>query len=291
MNTQQIVTLIRRRYSCRRYRPLPLAAETRQQLADFAASLRRGPLGSRTRFTLIAATDEDRSALRGLGTYGVIRGNTAFIVGAVEQGPHAMEDFGYLMERLVLLATELELGTCWLGGTFTKSRFAARIAAQPDEVVPAVVAVGYAAAGARRDLIRAGVRASRRHPWSRLFFDGDFSTPLERGTAGVYALPLEMVRWGPSASNRQPWRIVRTEAGWHFYLRRTPGYSHRALPFRLLGLADLQRLDIGIAMCHFALTATALGLRGRWVHAEPPLPRPDALTEYIVTWEPSEETT
>ncbi len=291
MNVQQIVTLVHRRYSCRRYRPLPLAAETRQRLANFAAPLRRGPLGSRTRFILVAATDEDRNALRGLGTYGIIRGNTAFIVGAVEQGPHAMEDFGYLMERIVLLATELELGTCWLGGTFTKSRFASRIAAQPGEIVPAVVAVGYAAEGAKHDLIRAGVRASRRHPWNRLFFDSDFNTPLERVTAGAYALPLEMVRWGPSASNRQPWRIVRTEAGWHFYLRRTPGYSHRALPFRLLGLADLQRLDMGIAMCHFALTATALGLPGHWVHAEPPLRRPDALTEYIITWKPSKETT
>jgi len=91
------------------------------------------------------------------------------------------------------------------------------------------------------------------------------------------------VRLAPSASNRQPWRVVQDGSAYHFYLQRTPGYG-RGFPFTLLGLADLQRVDIGIAMCHFALTASELGLAGAWTVRQPSLPTPGDTGEYVVTW-------
>ena len=95
--------------------------------------------------------------------------------------------------------------------------------------------------------------------------------------------PLEMVRWAPSASNKQPWRIVRIGDAWHFFLQRTKGYGKGTLLFRMLRLADLQRVDIGIAMCHFELTARSLGLSGRWSIEDPKLKMAEN-TEYTITW-------
>ena len=60
-----------------------------------------GPLGSRARFALVAATEGDQEALRGLGTYGFIKGATGFIVGAAERSPEDLEDYGYLMEHAI----------------------------------------------------------------------------------------------------------------------------------------------------------------------------------------------
>jgi hypothetical protein len=54
--------------------------------------------------------------------------------------------------------------------------------------------------------------------------------------------------------------------------------------FYLLQFADLQRVDLGIAMCHFELTARELGLAGRWVVQDPNIAKPDDQTEYIVSW-------
>ncbi len=96
--------------------------------------------------------------------------------------------------------------------------------------------------------------------------------------------PLEMVRLGPSASNKQPWRIVKHDRFWRFYLRRTPGYREDLIK-RILDLCDLQRLDMGIAMCHFELTARELGLEGEWVVETDLDTNPDELTEYMVSWE------
>ena len=53
--------------------------------------------------------------------------------------------------------------------------------------------------------------------------------------------------------------------------------------FRALRIADLQRVDLGIAMCHFALVARESGLDGRWVVDDPGLDLP-AGVEYTATW-------
>ncbi len=282
--THPITDVIRRRFSCRTYRPDPIEAEMRQRLVRAAAALRSGPFGAALRFRVVAATEEDRRSLKGLGTYGFIRGAGGFFLGAVGRGERNLEDFGYCMEELILFATDLGLGTCWLGGTFSKSAFAARIRLQPEEVMPAVAAVGYIAE--RRSLvdrvIRRSAKGDRRRPWEHLFFDEQFGRPLSRQDAGAYAEPLEMVRLGPSASNKQPWRIVRQGNAWHFYLQRTPGYLQGW--DKHFVVADLQRVDLGIALCHFELTAREVGLSGHWVLADPALELPDDQTEYTATW-------
>ena len=93
-----------------------------------------------------------------------------------------------------------------------------------------------------------------------------------------------MVRLGPSASNKQPWRIIQDGSTWHFFLQRTPGYGSGSLVFNLLRLADLQRVDMGIAMCHWELAARELGLQGKWVVKDPDIDKPDGQTEYIASW-------
>jgi len=121
-------------------------------------------------------------------------------------------------------------------------------------------------------------------PAEQLFFEQQFGQPLPTVAADAYAAPLEALRWAPSASNKQPWRVVRIENAFHFHLTRTPGYGKGRVLFYLLQLADLQRVDLGIAMCHFELTARELGLAGRWVVQDPNIAKPDDRTEYIVSW-------
>ena len=136
--------LINTRYSCRTYRAEPIAPETKRELTEFLTTHTVGPFGSQARFALIAASPGDRQALKRLGTYGFIKGATGFLVGAVRRAPRDLEDYGHLLEQAILYATGLGLGTCWLGGTFTKSSFAARMGGlERDEVMPAVVSVGH----------------------------------------------------------------------------------------------------------------------------------------------------
>lgn len=280
---QPMMAVIKERFSCRIYDEQPIEEAKKRLLTEYLSTGKVGPFGTSVRFTLVAANEEDRQALKGLGTYGFIRGATGFIIGAVRRAPHNMEDFGYLMEHVVLISTDCGLGTCWLGGSFTKSSFSEKIAATCEETVPAVVSIGHMADGDKGRLRRiAGL--GHRLPPEQLFYDGAFGRRLLPERAGDYAKALEAVRLGPSASNKQPWRIIRDGDSWHFYLQRTKGYGKGSFIFWLFSMADLQRIDMGIAMCHFELTARELGLKGRWETGDPGIEMPNDNTEYIVSW-------
>jgi nitroreductase len=275
--------LIDRRYSCRTYLERPISAGDQAALAACMAQKTRGPLGASARFSLIAASSDDEGALKRLGTYGFIKGARGFIVGAVRKGPGDLEDYGYLLEEVVLEATRIGLGTCWLGGTFTRSTFTSRFGGVArDEVIPAVVSTGYPGDdGTER--IRAREEGTRRFPPDELFFADELGVPLGAAADG-YGEALEAVRMAPSATNKQPWRVVRRGGDWHFYLFRTKGYGKGSPWFKLLRIADLQRVDMGIAMCHFALVARQNGLDGNWSVADPGLALPGPGSEYTATW-------
>ena len=148
-----------------------------------------------------------------------------------------------------------------------------------NELFPAVSAIGYGAEKKRltEALFQKVLKARQRKPWSDLFFKDNFDTPLSEGDAGEYALPLEMLRQAPSASNKQPWRVVQAGSAYHFYEEKTPGYQKE-------GMLDIQRVDLGIALCHFHLTATENNLLGEFTVLAPKEITPPANTEYIISW-------
>lgn len=279
-----VVEVISQRFSCRSYRDTPIEEDRQHLLREFLGLNRVGPLGTPARFELVGAKGDDRQSLKGLGTYGYIKNPAGFIIGAVEEGEKDLEDYGYMLEHAILYATDLGLGTCWLGGTFSKSRFAKKISLQSNEVMPAVASIGCIVDGSEKgDSVSKRSVVIRRLPDNQLFFDHKFGEAISSIDEIAYASPLEMVRLAPSASNKQPWRLIRDGNSWHFFLQRTKGYGKGSLLFSVLLLADLQRVDMGIAMCHFGLAANSLGLNGRWIINEPQIDKPDG-TEYTATW-------
>jgi len=277
---ESMIDVINRRVSVRTYSDQALETEKKQKMLDLLNSENKGPFGNKVRFAMIDLTEAEKNEIKSLGTYGFISGAKLYVVSAVKGSTGAMEDLGYCFEKVILGATGLGLGTCWLGGTFNRANFAKRINVSDDEVVPAISPIGYARdkRAVKERLLRRLVRSDQRKPWEELFFVGNMNTPLARDSAGKYASALDCVRSGPSASNRQPWRIVRRSAqsAFHFYLRRTSGYD------KFNARIDLQRVDMGIAMCHFELAVKEIGLTGRWVVAKPDLEAGNA--EYILTW-------
>jgi len=267
--------LIRRRRSWRTYDGRPLEDAKKSLMQAFIDNLDPPPFSSRIRMALV---DEPAGRAGVKGTYGVIRGASTFLVGAAPQGPRGLEDFGFSFEAAILSATDLDLGTCWMGGTFSRTMFGERIGLRPGEVVPAVSPLGYRAdkRGVVDSLFRFSAGSAKRKPWQELFFEGDGRTPLTAASAGAFAEPLEMVRLAPSAANKQPWRLIVDGDAVHFLLERTAGFAG-------LWAVDLQRIDMGIAMCHFELSAREAGLAGRWESRVPGLTLPRR-GEYIISW-------
>jgi hypothetical protein len=281
------VELIRSRSSVRRFTGEILAENLRQELERCCQAAQVGPFGGACRFRLVDNHNDGGEQGERVGAYGIIRGARTYLAGATGLGEFDLEDFGYLFELLLLKATDLGLSSCWLGGSFTRGRFAKALNLREGEVLPAVSPIGIPTK--QRSLvdrvIRWGARSARRKSWPELFYDGETASPLSPEAAGQFATALEMVRLAPSASNRQPWRCLKQGQTIHFYLQRFPGY-------RALAQTDLQRIDMGIAMAHFDLASAASDLEGGWRTLDPPfagatpLQRPEAWqkAEYLVSW-------
>lgn len=272
-----ITEIIKARKSIRTYQKQSLPEAVKERLALYLKEV-EGVFGAKVRFNLI-----DSSILLGnsglkLGTYGVIKGASTFITTAVKSGDKNLEELGYMLEKVILYATALGLGTCWLGGTFHRGEFAKAMALKPDEILPIITPVGYPQAQVRPmiAILKFIAGSATRKPWQDLFFVHDFSCPLSAEDAGEYYLPLEMVRLAPSAINRQPWRIIKDMNQYHFYLQRARGMTSTGF--------DIQKIDLGIAMSHFELTAKELALCGHWQVKDPGVKNIQSNIEYIVSW-------
>ncbi len=276
---ETMIDIMKRRVSVRTYSADPVPPETLDRLA--AALEKNSPslFGSEPRFLLTDPRESRFGEAAGLSTYGVVKNPYAFIVGAVRKGPRCLTDFGYAMERNILEAAALGLGTCWLGGTFSRSAFARAAGLREGELLPAVSPVGLPAG--KKSLVdgflhfAAGSR--HRRPWQDLFCLGSPAEPLFPEAAGGCAEALECVRIAPSAQNKQPWRVVKDRSGDVFHFYYVPGAGGGEVRFA--------EIDIGIALCHFELAAGVLGQAGGWAEKSG---RPAAEKEgwtYILSWE------
>lgn len=271
---------IRQRLSVRSYAEQQLEPEVRRQLEDLCLNHKdAGPFGAAVRFRLLDLEPLSSSDLRKMGTYGVIKGARLYIMGAVRDEAGAMEDLGYCLENIILEATALGLGTCWLGGTFKRSAFAGKMELAEDELLPAITPVGYPAVekSTTERVMRFGVGSNRRKPWSELFFKSDGVTALTEPESGPFKEAYEAVRMGPSASNKQPWRLVLDQQGaTHLFLKENKLYN------RMMGKIRVQLVDMGIAMSHFEVAARELNLPGAW-HTKQDGP-PLAGLQHIACW-------
>lgn len=273
--SEPLEDVVRRRYSVRTYVKKQIPENILEQIGWTMKTL-AGPFHEEVAFRLIEAELEPNGAK--LGTYGMIKGASVFVGAAVRNTLEGILALGFEFEQLILHMTTLRLGTCWLGGTFNRSEFTKAMDLPEGMIFPAISPVGFFEKKRLTEtLVRGFVKADTRKPWETLFFHENFATPLTAETAEDYAFPLEMVRLGPSASNKQPWRIVRAGKAYHFYEYKLPGYSG-AFDF------DMQSIDMGIAACHFSLAAQEKGLMGHFdLAADPKITQPDNIL-YKYSW-------
>lgn len=255
---KNITELIRQRRSVRTYDGRTLDESTKEQLLSLTKDI-QNPFNIPVEFKILDAKKD------GL-TCPVVSGTELYVGGKIKNVPFAGVAFGYSFEEFVLYAQSLGLGTVWLGGTMNRSAFEQAMELSEDEMMPCATPIGYTSKkmSLRENMMRKAIKADERLPFEELFFDGAFDTPLSKEKAGSLALPLKMVRLAPSAVNKQPWRVVVSDNTAHFYLKRSKGLGHE-------GKLDMQMIDMGIALCHFALTAMENNLRTSFVQDDPQL--------------------
>ncbi|MFL7791757.1 MAG: nitroreductase family protein [Anaerolineae bacterium] len=249
---QQVLEAIRQRVSVRSYdersvEPDPLEhllalAQTAEPLTDLPP-----------RVALVSGVDQTQHIISHvIGSYGLVLTPPHLLVGVMpRESDIARIDMGYMLEQVVLEATQFGLGTCWITGTYDAQSAGDAVGLEPGEVAAAVIALGYPGERGWRRVHTRTVRrlagGHKRKPLAEIVFSEQWGNPWSpEGADPALVSLLEHARLAPSAANRQPWRfIVQADT-------------------ITLALTRPRPIDAGIVMAHVTLTAEALGRKGQW---------------------------
>lgn len=205
------------------------------------------------RLALVSGREEvARILARYAGVYGLVQGAPHLLVGLIPADTDQVRlDLGYVLEQVVLEATRLGLGTCWMTGSYHPLEAATQLGVGLGEEVAAAVALGAPRldplARLHDGTVRRIVAGHRRLPLGRLVYDGQWGQAwTAEGADPALVEVLECARLAPSAKNRQPWRFV-------------VGAGRVSLV-----LVAAAPIDAGIVMSHVTLARADLGCPGRW---------------------------
>ena len=181
----------------------------------------------------IKIVTDDPAPFGAKNTYGMISGaKNYFAMIMKKDDPNGEEKLGYYGESIVLLATALGLGTCWLAGTYDKEACGVEVA--DDEVLRCIIAFGNVKEHEtlKEKALARAIKRSTKEMKDVLLSDAIVPNWAVDGVR--YALRA------PSAQNRQPVKFVCTEES-------------------VLAKVDEQHandlIDLGIAKLHFELGA------------------------------------
>lgn len=208
----------------------------------------------------------------------VITGENTYIITKVKPQKNWGVEYGYLIEKLILLLEDLGIGTTLIGGTFNRKVFENAIEKLDNEIMPLATPIGYPDNDMtpREKQMRKAIKADERLPFEILFFDKDFSKPLDKKDAGQFAEALDLMRLAPSAVNNQPWRAIVDNNTVHFYKNIEKRLSESA-PW------DVQKIDMGIGLANFDLSLKENGINGNFFIEEPDIKK-NVEFEYIISY-------
>jgi nitroreductase len=271
MNIKEI---IKSRYSCRTFIQTALKPADKENLESFIVENSKGLGDEAVNFKIIEKNDSDKQMKL---NYGMIQGHNTYVLGTSKFSTDSRVNYGYLLEKVVLKATEMDISTCWIG-YFDYSYFN-EISIEDGFEIPSIIIVGYSEDKQPYldKFVRFAINASKRNSWDKLFFDYKLKTPISPEHIKKYYDSLEMVRLAPSSGNTQPWRVFFDDTANEFHFFKKP-ISKR---YELRGLHDI---DMGIALSHFELTSLQNGLSGTWLkHTNGNVNSIDDL-QYMMTW-------
>lgn len=217
-----LLEAIRSRHSVRNYQHKPLSDDIIRTLNNKIEEI-----NTNADLNIQLITNETK-AFRGILAYGKFSGVENYLVMAGKKGKYFDEKIGYYGEKLVLLAQQLGLNSCWAGLSYKKIPNTYHL--NPQEHIACYIAIGYGITQGQSHKVKALQEVS----------NADHDTP-EWFINGVKAALL-----APTAINQQK-----------FYFKYYTGNDGKVLVSaqKRFSMVGYTAVDLGIAKLHFEIGA------------------------------------
>lgn len=215
-----MIPAIEKRRSCRSYTEEHIKKETMDRIRQII-------MGLNMKSGLNFAFEEDGSTAfsKTRFTYGLFRNvRSIILVKGDIKAENLREKCGYFGENLILELTDMNLGTCWVGGAFDRKS----LSVPGNEELVAVIITGYEDKPSLKDRIT-GINHTKRRPLKeRITSDTELPEWINKG--------MEAVVPAPSAMNRQKPHFT---------------YRNGILTASVEDTYAMDLIDLGIAKLHF----------------------------------------
>lgn len=271
-NNQSFSELIEKRKSIRIYKETSVEKEKIDEIKNFIKNIET-PFDKYFRIELFDLQEEIVG--EDFVSYGMIKGAKLYIGIAVKKEPFAYENLGFVFEKLILFVTSLGLGTCWFGGNLKGSSFEKAMNLKEEEIFPIMTPIGYGmdAYTLTEKIVKFAIGSNKRKDFAKLFFEDNFKKSLKMDKENPIVEALEMLRLAPSAINLQPWRVLKMDNTYHFYVVN---------PKKKDDNFYIQRIDMGIGLAHFIMTLEEKNIKGQFVNSKPNI---KSEFDYVISWE------
>ncbi len=211
---------------------------------------------------------------------------TEFLVAIVpkEYNRTSVIDVGRCLQKVVMDATRMGLGTCWIGPGADHASILQHLGDRfdPDqEQIICVCAVGYKSSYIPLFLRVFNAQFKRRLPLSELVFaDSTFEHPADVTVDPFtqFGRTFEICQWAPSSYNGQTTRCVVTSSGDE--VPRVDFYTTTSSQY-------YAPVALGIWSANWGMGCEALGIDGEFMILTPPHV-PNTLPRYDLSWVPNQ---
>jgi len=178
-------------------------------------------------------------------SYGMIKGLNSCIalVGNINI-ENLKTKIGYYGEMIVLEATSMNLGTCWIGGTYNKKECSKYADLGENEKLVCVIAIGHIKdEKSIREKFISKINKGRKS-FDEILLDKDLKTP-------------QWVREGINSAIKAPSALNKQPIGYSFKDNIVKAYITKENH-------GFEEVDLGISMLHFKLGSYSEGNYGNW---------------------------
>lgn len=187
-----------------------------------------------------------KDAFKGFkSSYGVLTGVNSFIALVGDKGIDNLDEkIGYYGEMIVLEATSMRLGTCWVGGTYNKSECINYIDIGENEDLRCIITIGYTEKEKSvKEKLICKLNKSKKD-YKDILINYNTYTPDVIKQGIYFALKA------PSELNKKP-----------------VGYEYKNNVVKVYNTKEnhgYEKIDLGISMLHFELGVYSRGYKGKW---------------------------
>lgn len=254
MNSHQLFQYIVKRKSTRKYKMETLPEETISEIENQVKNLLPLHEELKTEITLLP-----HDAVKGLLA---IKAPHYLLIFSEDKKGY-LENAGYMLQQMDLYLSSMGLGTCWLGMAKPTSGF------NNVSSLPFVIAMAV------------GAPAEPVHRNSETEFKRKLK--VEICSTSYHSHIIEAARLAPSATNSQPWRFRTTPDAIH-------AYRIKVNLLKAWLYERMNKIDMGIALCHLQLAAEAEGYQVTMIHDEEAVEDHPIGTQYTLTLRLEKET-